>query len=153
MTTIAFDGKTIASDSQSSMDGIVVSRQEQKVFTGEDWTVNGRHVIAAGMSGDCGVEEEVFNVMSVGLDFMSDFSPQIEFYALLVVGENESYFVMKPRESTRASVMLQRGMFAIGSGDVIAITAMHLGKTAAEAVQIAIELDTRSGGDVVTVGI
>lgn len=153
MTTIAFDGKTLAADTQSNMGSIVVSNREQKIFSQDGWTVNGRKVLAAGTAGDCGIEEELFNVMTVGLDFMSDFSPQIEFHALLVVGEDESYFVMKDREATRAMIMLQRGKFAIGSGDVVAITAMHLGKTAEEAVQVAIELDTRTGGVVETVGI
>lgn len=153
MTTIAFDGNTLASDSQSSAGNLVISMREKKIFTGDGWSVNGKPVIAVACAGDCGIEEELFNVMTVGLDFMTDFSPHIDFTALLVTGKDESYVIWKEKDSTRAPIMFQRGPIAIGSGDVIATTAMHLGKTAVEAVQVAIELDKSTGGTVDSVVI
>lgn len=148
MTTIAFDGKTLASDSQATSGGMVVSTREQKLFIGGDWLINGQKVLAFGLAGDCGVEHELFNVLSCDLDFMSEFSAHISFSALAVTGNDESYFLWKDKDSTRVVISRNYGHAAIGSGSTIAITAMHLGKTAAEAVKVATELDTLSGGSV-----
>lgn len=50
-------------------------------------------------------------------------------------------------------LVLQEDYFAIGSGGPYAITAMDCGKTAAQAVQMAIKRDSNSGGRIITMTI
>ena len=54
----------------------------------------------------------------------------------------------KPDAESLASVAFADAYHAFGSGEEIALGAMAAGATAAEAVQIAIQFDTSSDGDV-----
>ncbi|MFP9529109.1 hypothetical protein [Pectobacterium brasiliense] len=152
MTTIAWDGRTLAADSQSNLNGAVCSLKEQKIFkpfSGEEWKVYGETVLAIGVSGDCGAECELIDALSgAGLDYKTQFQPSFDFAALLIVSAERVYVVAKDEDKTAPAISPQFGAYAIGSGAMIARTAMHLGKRAIEAVQTAIEMDLYTGGDI-----
>jgi len=148
MTTVAWDGKTLASDTQASSGDVVCSTSEQKIYTPPEsgWEVCGDKVLAFGCSGDCGAEMELQDLLAHNLTYASEFLPTFSFTALVVVGAGRTYIIAKEKGETRASISLQVEPYAIGSGGLIARTAMHCGKDAREAVQVAIDLDCYSGG-------
>ena len=138
MTTVAWDGKTLASDTQASSGDVVCSTSEQKIYTPPE----------LGCSGDCGAEMELQDLLAHNLTYATEFLPTFSFTALAVVGAGRTYIIAKEKGETRASISLQVEPYAIGSGGLIARTAMHCGKNAREAVQVAIDLDCYSGGSV-----
>lgn len=151
MTTIAWDGVTLAADSQASASDAICTMREQKIFIprdGEEWTVNGERVVAIGYSGDCGTEYEVHDLMRSGLTYATTFTPEPSFGALAIIGAGRAYIVSKNQDKTHASISLQLDPYGMGSGGVIARTAMSCGKSAIDAVKVAIEMDVYSGGDV-----
>lgn len=151
MTTVAWDGRTLASDSQASAGDAVCTLREQKLFyprDNEEWVVNGERILAIGYSGDCGAEFEVQDLMRSGLTYASTFNPKSEFSALAVAGAGRVWIISKGTDNAHASISLQLDPYAIGSGGMIARTAMRCGKHAIDAVQVAIEMDVYSGGKV-----
>lgn len=151
MTTVAWDGRTLASDSQASAGDAVCTLREQKLFyprDNEEWAVNGERILAIGYSGDCGTEFEVQDTMRSGLTYASTFIPESEFSALAVAGTGRAWIISKGTDKTHASISLQLDPYAIGSGGMIARAAMRCGKHAIDAVQVAIEMDVFSGGKV-----
>ncbi|EOP0659484.1 hypothetical protein RIK33_000135 [Escherichia coli] len=150
MTTIAWDGKTLASDPQASSGDVVCSYTEQKIYTPPEsgWEVCGSKVVALGCSGDCGAEMELQEMLKNNLTYASEFLPTFSFTALAIIGAGRAYIISKEKGETRSSISLQVEPYAIGSGGLIARTAMHCGKNAREAVQVAIDLDCYSGGSV-----
>lgn len=157
MTTIAWDGRTLAADSQSNLNGAVCSLREQKIFKpchGEEWKVYGETVLAIGVSGDCGSERELIDALSgEGLSYKTQFQPSFDFSALLISLSGVVYVVGKDEEKTVAMISPQFGSYAIGSGAMIARTAMHIGLKAVEAVRVAIEMDLYTGGDISTFSV
>jgi len=151
MTTVAWDGVTLASDSQASAGDAICTLREQKIFYPSDderWTVNGEKISAIGYSGDCGAEFEVQDLMRTGLNYKSVFNPESSFGAIAVIGSDRAYLISKDTDKTHASISLQLDSYAIGSGGMIARAAMHCGKNAVDAVRVAIEIDVYSGGAV-----
>ncbi|ECI3925491.1 hypothetical protein AMA33_12540 [Salmonella enterica subsp. enterica serovar Brandenburg] len=150
MTTIAWDGKTLASDTQATSGDVVCSYTEQKIYTPPEsgWEVCGSKVVALGCSGDCGAEMELQELLKNNLTYASEFLPTFSFTALAIICAGRAYIISKEKGETRASISPQVEPYAIGSGGLIARTAMHCGKNAREAVQVAIDLDCYSGGSV-----
>lgn len=148
MTTVAWDGKTLASDTQASSGDVVCSVYEQKIYPAPDsgWEIYGDRIVAIGCSGDCGAEMELQDLLKHNLTYNSEFLPTFSFHAIAIVGNGRAYIVAKDKGDTRASISLQVTPYAIGSGGLIARTAMHCGKDARGAVQVAIDLDCYSGG-------
>lgn len=150
MTTVAWDGKTLASDTQASTGDVVCSLSEQKIYTAPSsgWEVYGDKIVAVGCSGDCGAEMELQELMTNGLTYATEFLPTFGFSAIAIIGPGRAYVISKKEGDTRANISLQVEPYAIGSGGLIARAAMRCGKDAREAVQVAIEMDCYSGGNV-----
>lgn len=149
MTTIAWDGVTLAADSQASTGDVVCSLKEKKIFqpnTPGQWSVEGEPVMLLGCAGDCGAELELQNLMTAGLSYSSLFLPTFCFSALAIVGKDRVYIISKDKGEDRALISLQLDPYAIGSGGLIAKTAMKCGHDAPAAVKVAIEMDVYSGG-------
>jgi hypothetical protein len=152
MTTVAWDGKILASDTQASTGDVVCSHSEQKIYTPptSGWEIYGDKVFAIGCSGDCGAEMELQELLTNGLSYSSEFLPTFNFSSIAVIGPGRAYVISKDKGDTRANISLQVEPYAIGSGSLIARTAMKCGKDAREAVQVAIDMDCYSGGSVDT---
>ncbi|KAB0556220.1 hypothetical protein [Pantoea stewartii] len=150
MTTIAWDGSTLASDSQSTSNDVICTLNEQKIFTPTEkqWSVNGEVVLAVGTAGDCGIELQLFEMMEAGLTHKSQFTPEPSFTALAVTGKGRMWIISKNTGDAHASISLQLDGYATGSGGMIARAAMHCGKDAIGAVEVATQLDVFSGGKI-----
>lgn len=148
MTTIAWDGCTLAADSQATNSDAVSSLSEQKIFTpsNAEWLINGERIIAIGITGDCGTEEQLFSLLPGNLTYKTEFTTEVDFSAIAITGTGRAWVIAKDEGKTHASIWLRKESLAIGSGHMIAKAAMKCGKNAIEAVRIAIEMDVYSGG-------
>lgn len=149
MTTIAWDGHTLAADSQSTLGDLICSLKEQKIYyppNGVEWRVNAEKILAVGTAGDCGAEFELQEKLANGITYATEFSTAFGFSAIAICGTNRAYLISSKEDSARISLSLQIDPYASGSGATVAITAMHLGKCAVDAVHTAIEMDVYSGG-------
>lgn len=130
MTTIAFDGKTLATDSLITS-GTLAFGKSKKLYKLKD----GRHVAL------CGTVSLVPEILA-WLNGEGDIPEPIEEEAvggLLVDKEGNAFEISRSMRLFPACVP-----WAGGSGENIAMTAMYLGKTAVEAVAVACKLDTKS---------
>lgn len=131
MTTIAWDGESLCSDSQATAADLVVSLSAVKVHRLDD----------GGMMALCG-EPAFTRAMLDWLNGKRPAAPTGNFAAIVVregsvrcYDDGESYLTVE-------------APYARGSGCVVARVAMLCGRTAAEAVAMAAELDIYSGGPV-----
>ena len=133
MTTIACDGKSIAADSKTDMDGIPdTCRKLLRAKNGD----------ILGFAGDTGS----------GMKFQKWYdSERVDSCDL---GET-CVLVLHPEgsmtlwDSTLFPMKVRRKFFAIGSGAQAAMAVMMSGGTARKAVEVACKLDASSGGPVV----
>lgn len=145
MTTIAFDGKTLASDGQVS-GGYISSYKYKKIFSKNGWLIG-----AAGRLSECAMFIEWFEKwlhaqegreQGIKVDPVEPFDRE-EFTALVISPERECMVFESGRDMFEVEAP-----FAIGSGSPFAIAAMKAGADAKKAVEVAIELDPYSGGEV-----
>lgn len=139
MTTIATDGKTVAADGRITAD-FIDSDEAIKIVE-----IRGEIV---GTRGDCDLGEAYLDWVSAGSD--PDHKPDVpeewdaDFFEALHVSRLGVFYV---GGRNFAKIKMEAPM-AIGSGGVLARTAMRLGKTPKEAVEFAITLDPHSGGKI-----
>lgn len=131
MTTIACDGKTIAGDGQLMNGNFIHSQAYTKVFTLDDGRV----------AGFCGNAYDVPDALDYLNGKADKFSGSETFEAIILAVDGT------------AKGMDWKGRFiplsvpcATGNGEQIALTAMTCGYSAFGAVEIAIKLDTTTGG-------
>ena len=135
MTTIAWDGKTVAYDSRSVAGGIIATERAEKGFR------NGRRfAVGAGHAAFV----RAFCRWLIGLDDEPEELPEDGFCVFYFDGESAWEYT-----NTKLPLPLAEKESA-GSGSELALAAMHLGKTAREAVKVASKLDTGTGGRIRT---
>ncbi len=138
MTVIAWDGKTLAADKRA-VNG-TLPRTTTKIFRAAGMLV--------GASGDHAVALQLLRWHRDGAD-PKEFPKAAE-------GDSVSLLVIHPGNrvwlytSGPVAAEFHDRHFAIGSGRDFAIAAMHLGKTAVEAVEIACLFDNYCGNGVDT---
>ena len=140
MTTIAWDGKTLAADRMACI-GNTKNTCISKIHTLKE----GGYAAAAGHAGAGAL---VFQWLDKGA--MADDYPLSDPELCTVIVITKDGQILQFDGS--APVKLEAPFYAIGSGRDFALAAMHLGKSAKEAVEISSELDqsTGNGVDVVT---
>ncbi len=150
MTTIAWDGKTLASDSQSQVGNMITSTESQKIYNPQHgkWVINSSEIIAIGIAGDTSCIDEVISKLLLGINYETEFSSIVDFCLIAVTTKGSAYGLSKDKGDTLPSIFKVGDMFTIGSGDTYAMAAMKSGKTAKEAVEVAISLDVYSGGEI-----
>ncbi len=131
MTTIAYDGKTLAGDSQYSGDYKYYGR-------GKMFKLGPVLVGCAGNSEDVAAFHDWYLVAG-------DKKPEINALSVLIVEDGAAYKMEEKLVRFELKIPC-----AIGSGAQFAMGAMLAGKTAKEAVEIAAQLDTGTGGEVIT---
>lgn len=139
MTTVAYDGRTLAADSMLSTPGWKSPVSFQKVFA------NVGEFQAIGFCG-CASAIEAFlmwieNPEEPGL---REALLESELLALAVHHDGNAYLFEGP---TRHPLPIDH-FHAIGSGSEFAISAMLCGKSAAEAIEVSKKLDFYTGGKV-----
>ena len=140
MTCIAWDGTTLAGDKRACNVGL--ARTVTKIHRAGDYIV--------GFAGDANVGVEMVEWVRSGMDrekypeIQKDKSANVH---LLVIDKDGSVMVY---ESGAYPVRFEDKFIAIGCGRDYAIAAMHCGRTAREAVEIACLYETSCGNGVDT---
>jgi hypothetical protein len=135
MTTIAYDGKTIAVDSRRSVNGVIVSDAAEK------FRIDGNRVfILCGATDECddlAKEFEPFKKISMAVNESSGF--------LL---ENGKVFSVGVSDGIYFACDIYGHAFSDGSGGKFALAAIDMGKTAEQAVKYAMTRCAYTGGHV-----
>ena len=155
MTTIAWDGETLAADTRTCINNIVATEDRTKLFktSFDKWTIQGKEIIFFGVAGLTGSEFAIQDLLKVGINPDTEWAPHLDFTAICVTKFGSIFIINKDENTSHPQVVFQKEPYAIGSGGVIARTAMLCGKTSAEAVGIAKMLDVYSGGRTETMGL
>ncbi|ELY3481115.1 hypothetical protein SMX18_003207 [Salmonella enterica subsp. enterica serovar Dublin] len=140
MTTIAFDGKTMACD--TCVTGNYKYHTDTKIYENDHFVI--------GVSGDAGV-----GMMLVADDeILTPKHYDFDFSALVFVKEDNRIFAVefcRAWDAPLSSVIPIAGnAAAVGSGAPYALTAMFMGATATEAVEVAKRFDPGTDGSVIT---
>jgi hypothetical protein len=145
MTVIAWDGYTLAADKRSCMGTLI--RTTTKIFRIETNTYFGS---IAGYSGESDAGEELLAWVRDGADPQRFPQSRREggsgANVLLVLNDRSLLHFW----NTPYPVRMPPQHFAIGSGRDFALAAMHLGKTAVEAVEVACHFDSGCGNGIDT---
>lgn len=140
MTTIAWDGKTLAADKRACIGTMI--RTTTKIFKVRDCLV--------GYCGDAAFGELMLAWFKDGEhvdSFPSQQRDKDDWVNLLVIRPDGHIHIY---ERTHCPINYEDKHIACGSGREFALAAMHCGKTAREAVLVAIDLDNGSGNGVDT---
>lgn len=138
MSVIAWDGKTLAADKRASYGTTILTTT--KIFR-----INGCLV---GYTGDASFGEQVLSWFRDGADsttYPADQRDATNWAPLMVITPDGRILRY---ERTPHPLTYEGEFFASGSGGDFALAAMHLGKTAREAVELACLLDSGCGNGV-----
>jgi ATP-dependent protease HslVU (ClpYQ) peptidase subunit len=138
-TTIAYDGKTMASDSQ-----VTVGCCHKEFKSDKIKFVAGCVIGGAGLVDDIDVFVAWFEAVSKGKKV--DKPTLRRFSAIVVRPDGKAYLYVEDCVPIRIG-----HPFAIGSGSRAAVSAMRCGVTARKAVEVACETDLYSSGPIIEV--
>lgn len=156
MTTIACDGKTLASDSQGTSCSYIHQSNVEKIIP-----VNGGYYAIAGDLFDLDPMIEAAEAYFESVTYDAEGNPSAPLAYSFGDLEIESTLLYMPVNSNKCIVFNsdKNGMLraisinypiAIGSGQDFAMGAMASGASAKKAIKAAIKLDPYSGGEVVS---
>ena len=144
MTTVAFDGRTMAADTLATDAWGMKETVRDKILRGPDFL--------AGSAGQNGAIKRWWAQVS-GMSLAEvlaygypDFDADRNDPAIMLADAAGNIW----RHVTGGFFQVSRGFHACGSGRDYALAAMSMGKSAAEAVAIAMEFDHGTGGAIVT---
>lgn len=141
MTTIAFDGKTMACDTRVVC-GSNCYNTDTKIYEND--------FVVIGAAGDAGVGDILVGDRGILVPKHYDF----DFEALVFVKDTEKVYKVafyKSWDCALSSVIPVADCFAaVGSGSPYALAAMYLGNTATHAITVAARFDTNTGGKIIT---
>ena len=142
MTVIAWDGKTLAADKRAVQGSLI--RTTTKIFRSQ------RVKALLAYAGEAAGGNEMvfwFESGAVARDFPEKQRDPDKWAGLLVVYRDGT---LHRYEHTPHPVVFEDATHALGSGRELALMAMHLGKTAKEAVELACLFDSGCGNGVDT---
>lgn len=149
MTTVAFDGVTMAADTLTINACGMRGRTLEKIWLNK--------FLLVGCAGDFDQIARWLMHLDIDTDIDSLIRDGYPLYdkdsndpALLVVDRltNRIY-----RHTSGSFVPSHHRYFAVGSGRHFAMAAMYMGKTAKEAVAVAAHFDINTGGDIIEIGV
>lgn len=134
MTTVAFDGETLAADRQMSFHSVQVN----KIYRLRDGS----------LAGGCGTMTLVQQLIR-WLDGQGPApDPSPEKYTVLHISKERGKPVLRLSVDGKVPIILRTKRFAIGSGSDYAMGAMDVGANAARAIRIASKYDPATGRQV-----
>jgi hypothetical protein len=144
MSTVAYDGKTIAADSQGTTSGGIEPVPFKKI-----WRIkkHAQWTLAGGVGDYDACVTFVKWVMAGCCEKMPE--ANLDDVVLFTVDKK---FRLQIIGSQGFPILTIKTPYAMGSGGDYALAAMICGKTAREAVKVAIQLDANSGGRIVSYG-
>lgn len=140
MTTIAFDGKTMACDTRVAGDHIY--NTDTKIYENE--------FVVIGVAGnaEAGIILVKDDSILVPKHYDFDFSALVWVKDIETLCKVEFY---KSWDCALSSVIpIADGFAAVGTGSPYALAAMYLGHTATRAITVAAQFDTNTGGKIIT---
>lgn len=140
MTTIAFDGKTMACDTRVTGDHIY--NTDTKIYENE--------FVVIGIAGnaEAGILLVKDDSILVPKHYDFDFSALVWVKDIETLCKVEFY---KSWDCALSSVVpIADGFAAVGPGAPYALAAMYLGNTATLAITVAAQFDTNTGGKIIT---
>lgn len=142
MTTIAWDGKTLAADGRTTIDTIICCDKSIKLFKLHDIPYYGDILLYAGLCGAAADEQKYIHFLHIE-NFVDD-EIQLEVGGIIVGRDNVYTIEGGPLlcKFPRCTKM------ADGSGAHFAMSAMSMGKTAVQAVKHAMKFDAATGGKI-----
>jgi len=157
MTTIAWCGKILAADGQSTINGnrrLLSNSQKIHVATAEDnWTIEGKKISAFGMAGRPSALNLVKETLTTGLKHDTKITEKDTSFAIIAVAETGEAFKWQVTNDSKkqlqhVDLLPVTGPMAIGSGGVFAEAVLSIGMSAVDAVKAAMKLDVMSGGEI-----
>lgn len=156
MTTLAWDGKVLASDSQCTQQEMVMLSDHQKIFTPEPhqyWEIQGQKVLAFGICGDSQSLPYILEELEKGVTHKTRFNvDKLDFLVMAVTEQGVCWYWgvdIDPRRQHQINILSPNsGPCSAGSGQTIAHAVMGVTGDAVQAIVQAIRLDIYSGGDV-----
>lgn len=149
MTTIVWDGKTLAADTLETSNGIITSETACKLITlqGDDYLFDGEPVAAFACAGNSGSTRILKALLKDNLQALTVKPTGISFSAILVTRKGQGYWLYSD-EDTDLILGEPITRDAVGSGAPLARAALALGMDAIAAVEHAARFDTSTGGSV-----
>lgn len=136
MTTIAWDGATLAADSQETEGGVIATLACKKIYA------IGHEIVAP-----AGISNDVQEFVRLYPDDLEEFSPK-EYFEVVILRGDGLYEAFAESESPLSTPTKVRYPYAWGTGAPWAIAALDHGKDAKEAVEYAATRDIFTGGPV-----
>ena len=144
MTTIAWDGKTLAADGQITRDNsIVMTTTQQKIF---------KNVGVFDVLAFCGDWMPIDDFLDWALKPEDSQPPRGEYTVIFAIN-GVLHFSSMETPLSECMVLAKGAVDAWGSGAHLALGALHSGKSARQAVNLACKLDVFTGGTVRSVRI
>ncbi len=145
MTTIVWDGKTLASDGRMTKGNQVAEDNRQKIFVDGQSQLKGATVICYALAGAADMYDRIGDWIKDGCPYSKDGIPTDwgEAYFEVIIITTEHAFVYN---SSSNDILEVFGGEVLGSGGEFAQTALHMGKDAKSSVKIAAQMDLFSGG-------
>lgn len=145
MPTIAYDGKTLAVDSQSTLkSGTIEQNNCKKLWVYDDNnpcpTVNNEKVRAIALAGAISHFNAYLRFLTTGDNSLKDLGEDDSVLAIAVTDKAVYDLEYNNNKNLYVKYNLDEHVSG-GTGHLIAKIAMHLGKSAVEAVKIASEFD------------
>ncbi len=149
MTTIAYDGKTLAVDSRISSLSSISSDNYMKLFKLESIDYFGDQLLYIALSGNVSdMHKFTQQIKHKGTIFTGD-KKKVELWGI-ILGQEFNYYL---DPGLKLVAMPKKEHLAEGSGRDFALSAMSLGLDAVAAVKHAMKFDAATGGKVESVFI
>lgn len=163
MTTIVYDGQTLATDSRATAGSDIMSDGYVKIMTpGEDetWWCDDHRILALALAGNPSIIKNIIAMLRDNITNMIDAGKYINFQnsrgaaQLILVREDkmcqELFINVKDKQLETLRIGCPLPSEVGGSGEPFARAGLSIGLGAAEAVEVALKNDSASGGEVKT---
>lgn len=151
MTTIAWDGITIAHDSQATAGNLVIANVQKLFPSPQSLFIFGEEASLITCSGNNSDHRYAVHFMrNCTEDGLLEMADELSFCAWVFTNAGRCWAIQKQSDNVIPSVYEVIPPATVGSGSDIAMTAMYLGQTAEQAVITASVLDAFTDSNVKT---
>lgn len=160
MTSLAWDGVTLATDSQITSGGTIHPAPFKKIYTPDDateyWEANGVKIVAFAISGQAKAVEYIKEHLRKGIDYKYRMTHEDELdFEVILITERHNCFIWsvyanKEKRGEEQFLLPMDPPVTGGSGRRVAMAVMSIGKTAEFAIKATSKLDIFTGGEVQT---
>ena len=152
MTTIAWDGITIAHDSQATAGSLVMANQQKSFVldSSDAFFICGELAVLIVGSGTAGDERYAKQFMRLAVNDIMEMPEELSFTQWVFTAKGNCFAIQKMPDNKYPAVYPVTPPLAAGCGRDFAMTAMYLGQTAEQAVITASALDAFTDSNVKT---